>query len=448
MRQILCRVTAALFVAAFVVAAGASGATFKAGVARADITPPPGEQLWGYESRKQPATGTLDPLYARVLVLETDQTRVALVTLDLGRSFGRDSIMRIREEAKTSSGIDYVLVVAAHTHSAPVVEDHYPNGPPAWEAAAIEKIGKAIAQAQASAVEAKIGTGYGVSYIGHNRLRHNPDGSVSWFETNTTKIPTAPVDPTVAVLRIDTAEGKPLAVLVNYACHPVIFGPDNLEYSADWVGVMIKTVEAQVGESVEGFFLQGAPGDINPYYAVTPLAQDAIHWRDWTGQHLGEEAARVAERIHTHAVEAPSIQYAEDLLTFHLRWDANKFRQALAGHGFLIESGQVQPEFQLPVSTVLLNNQIAFMGMPGEPFVNFQKNWRDRCPVRDCFFLGYANGYFGYFPTIVASTESGYGAASSSTWIEPGAGERMVNHAVVEVYKMLGRYGDLPEDLK
>ena len=35
-----------------------------------DITPSGGEMQWGYESRKNPTTGTLDPLYARVVVLE------------------------------------------------------------------------------------------------------------------------------------------------------------------------------------------------------------------------------------------------------------------------------------------------------------------------------------------------------------------------------------------
>jgi hypothetical protein len=64
------------------------GAAMRAGVARVDITPPAGEQMWGYEDRRQPATGTLDPLYARVLVLDAGpQARLALVTLDLGRSF-------------------------------------------------------------------------------------------------------------------------------------------------------------------------------------------------------------------------------------------------------------------------------------------------------------------------------------------------------------------------
>ena len=66
----------------------------------------------------------------------------------------------------------------------------------------------------------------------------------------------------------------------------------------------------------------------------------------------------------------------------------------------------------------------------------------------DAFFLGYANGYYGYFPTLKAATEGGYGAASSTTSMEVGAGERMVNHALVRVYEMLGRLTDTPEDLK
>jgi len=59
-------------------------ATLRAGVAKVDITPAGKEVLWGYESRLAPATSTLDPLYARVLVLEVGDKRLALVTLDLG----------------------------------------------------------------------------------------------------------------------------------------------------------------------------------------------------------------------------------------------------------------------------------------------------------------------------------------------------------------------------
>jgi len=434
------------------VGASLQGATLRAGVAKVDITPPAGVPMWGYTLRD--STGTLDPLYARVLVLEVGEKRLALVALDLGRCFGHDSLQRLRAAVRESSGISYVLAVASHTHSAPVVQDAYRNGTPAWEKADLEKIAKAIEDAHQHTFEARLGSGYGVAYIGHNRHRANPDGTVTWFEHNPTQIPTAPVDPTVSVLRVDTADGRPLAVLVNYSCHPVVFGPDNTQYSADYPAVMTNIVEQAMGGQPLCFFLQGAPGDINPYYAVIPLKENAVQRRDWTGEKLGEEAARVAKEIRTEAVAEPSLDLAEDMLTFHFRWNVERFRKAVLGsseidpRGFDAYYPSTQSPQELPVATVLINRRIALMGMPGEPFVDFQMNWRARCPVSDCFFLGYANGYFGYFPTIRAATEGGYGAAGASTWIEPGAGERMVDHAVIRIYEMLGLLTDGPEDPK
>ena len=286
-----------------------NGATLRAATAKADITPAGAELLWGYEDRQAPATGMLDPLYARVLVLEAGERRLALVTLDLGRSFGAASFARLRDSAKRSSGISCLLVAASHTHSAPVIRDEYKDGPPAWERTALEKIERAIEQAAKSLEPARIGTGTGVAYIGHNRLRLNTDGSVSWFERNLTRIPTSPVDPTVSVIRVDRADGSPMAVLTNYACHPVVFGSDNLRYSADFPGVMNRVVEEKVGGRVLSFFLQGAPGDINPYYAVTPIEQDAVKMRDWTGERLGREAARVAAEIHTENSTDTGIEF-------------------------------------------------------------------------------------------------------------------------------------------
>jgi len=429
---------------------------FRAAVAQVDITPPGAELMWGYESRRQPATGALDPLYARVLMLEAGPEgavrRLALVTLDLGRSFGPTSLARLRESAKQSSRIDCLLVAASHTHSAPVVRDEYRDAPPAWEQAALDKIAHAIAQAASALEPVRIGVGTGAVYIGHNRLRINADGVATWFERNPTRIPTAPVDPTVTVLRLDRADGSPLAVLTNYACHPVIFGPDNLRYSADYPGVMNRVVEQAIGGHAQSFFLQGAPGDINPYYAVTPLEQDAVGRRDWTGQRLGEEAARVAKQIQTRVPDAPALEFAETTLTVKLRWDLEKFRAALlkflGPDGMEVYGAHITPEIRLPVTTVLIDRDIALMTMPGEPFVDFQMNWRDRCPVAHALLLGYTNGYNGYFPTIAAASRGGYGAASASTWVEPGAGERMVDTAVTKLYEMLGRLSDLPDDLK
>jgi neutral ceramidase len=424
--------------------------SLKAGVAKVDITPPIGLPMWGYDLRM--STGTLDPLYARVLVLESGEKSLAIVALDLGRCFGQTSTNLLRTKVRRSSGIDYVLLAASHTHSGPVIQDTYKDGIPAWETSVLEKIESAIEAAHTHAMDARLGTGYGVAYIGHNRHRLNPDGSVTWFEHNPTHIPTAPIDPTVAVLRVDTEEGEPIAILVNYACHAVVFGPDNRQYSADYPGVMTRTVEETFANKPLCFFLQGAAGDINAYYSDVPLKQGAMKLRDWTGHRLGQEAARVAHSIQTKTVPEPSLDYAETSPTFRFRWNVEKYHQACLGSAhndrkiFDAYYPSTQPEQQLPVGTVLINRQIAFMSMPGEPFVEFQMEWRERCPVRDGFFLGYANGYYGYLPTVRAASEGGYGAASTSTWMEVGAGDRMVDTAIVKTYEMMGRLQDGPED--
>jgi hypothetical protein len=425
-------------------------ASLKAGVAKVDITPAPGVPLWGYSDRKQAATGVLDPLYARTLVLQAGDQRIALVTVDLGRSFGPASLAWLRKAA--SKDVSIVIVAASHTHSGPVIQDQYPNGTPAWEESALKNIAKAIAQAHSHLTDVQVGTGYGVVSIGHNRLRVNSDGTVSWFERNLTKIPTAPVDGTVSVLRLDTAAGEPLAILVNYACHPVVFGSDNLQYSADFPAAMARTVEGEFAGKPLCFFLQGAPGDINPYYAVTPLEEDALGRREWTGQTLGQEATRIAKGIHSQADAHPDLQYAEEFLAVPLRWNAGKWHDALIAvfgpTGFQTFPNRSAGEIQLTVDTVLINKRIAILTMPGEPFVEHQVAWRQRCPVPDAFLSGYTNGYEGYFPTIRSATLGGYGAANPATWVEVGAGERMIEMGIISINRMLGRLHELPEDLQ
>ena len=58
----------------------------------------------------------------------------------------------------------------------------------------------------------------------------------------------------------------------------------------------------------------------------------------------------------------------------------------------------------------------------------------------------YANGFFSYFPTIRAATEGGHGAKNVWARIEPGAGERMVDHSIIRIFEMLGRLTDDPAE--
>ena len=439
-------------------AISAQGTTFKAAVAKVDITPPPGLPMYGFFDRIQAnrsATGTLDPLYARVLVLEAGEKRFALVTLDLGRTFGEPLLKELRQQISAAANISFLMITASHTHSGPNILDEYPGGnPPPWEKSAIEKIAGAVTQASQHLVPAKVGTGTGEVEIGYNRRQVRSNGTVTMLWTNPGKQPTLPVDPTVLVMRIDDLEGEPLAIVVNYSCHPVVLGSDNLQYSADFVGVMAHRVEQAFGNRPICLFVQGADGDINPYYATTALKDGAVVRRDWTGEQLGDEAARVAKKIRPQAPTRPTIEFSDDVLPFHLRWEPRAFRQGLLAkyglkifedHADLLAHDPPPDHLDLHVTTLLLNKEIAVVGLPGEPFVNFQMDWRARCPVQAAFLAGYSNGYFDYFPTIAASAEGGYGAGDSNTYVEVGAGERMLRQALVRVYEMLGKLSAAPE---
>jgi neutral ceramidase len=251
----------------------AQAAQLEGAVAKVDITPTAGLDMWGFAARKGPATGTLDPLYARVLVLAAGDKRAAIVTLDLGRTFGPASLERLENSVRKSSNIGYLLVAASHTHSGPIVSDSYDYAGrqvPAWEDAALKHIAEAIDSATKHLVPVRLGMGYGATYVGYNRLQTKLDHGSQFFARDPTQIISSPVDPTVGVLRIDAEDGQPMAILVNYACHAVVLGAENERWSADWPAAMAKTVEEAFPTHPLTFFLQGGAGDIDPYYANTP----------------------------------------------------------------------------------------------------------------------------------------------------------------------------------
>jgi hypothetical protein len=354
----------------------------------------------------------------------------------------------MRRAAKQDCGITYLLLAATHTHSGPVVAGPgAAGGLPEWQLQAKQKILKAIAEAHGRAVEARLGFGYGHAVVGYNRRLVNLDGSVTMLWENETRAPYGPVDPTVAVLRVDSREGKPIAVLVNYAAHPVIFGQTNLKYSADYPAVVIRKVERAFDSKPVCLFFQGACGDINAYYAGVPQAHDPPAKRDWVGSVLGDEAVRAARLIETRTPDDPVLQFTEEQMRFRLRWMPDDPAMLLREMGLTLPSGSGsgRPPLEMPVTSILINRQIALATMPGEPFLEFQTEWRRRCPVRNSLFVGYANAHCGYLPTIRTAAEGGYGSSDSSTWIETGAGERMLDWAVIKTYEMLRQLTNTPK---
>ena len=440
-----------LIVQLFILTSMAHAGEFRAAARKVDITPTGSEPLWGFGDRTGPATGMLDPLFAKIVVFEGDSSRLALVTFDLGRTFNTAGMETVRQRVADSSDVADVIFCASHTHSGPVISDSYgDNGRPDWETNAINRISEAIEDACARLVSARIGVGYGETFIGHNRRKIEPDGSVTMLWRNAAKSPTSPVDPRVGVIRVDDEDDNTIAVLVNYACHPVVLGPDNLEYSADFPGAMASVVESELGGNTICLFLQGAAGDINPFYDKMALAEDGVKLMQETGTQLGNEVVRVAKSVNTEVPAHPHLRHKRDTITFQSRWNVEKvlgmLKQRMKPDVYDRYRDYLTSPLDCDVTSLIINDDIAMMGMPGEPFTEFATAYRARSPVRHSFFLGYTNGYHGYFPTIRAAVSGGYGADTIVARAEVGAGERMLDRAIIQHHELLRQLEPVPSD--
>jgi hypothetical protein len=224
---------------------GTPGAALRAGAARIDYTPR-GPALPGN------FTGVLDPIFVRTLVLDNGSTRAALVAIDAGAIPG-DLYAKVsaRAAAELEIPASQLLMSASHTHSVPFRLD----------AGVEETILRALRDSIARLQPARVAWGTGVSYINVNRDRIDPKTQRWWEGPNYD----GPSDKTVAVVRVETPAGHPIAVYYNYAVHGVITGTLDL-ISGDIPGAASRYVEESLGGEAVALFASGAAGDQNPIY--------------------------------------------------------------------------------------------------------------------------------------------------------------------------------------
>lgn len=419
-------------------AAGAGG--LRAGAATRDVTPPAGIPMWGYGNRTGPSEGTLDPLFAKALVLGAGDTALAIVVTDMGRMPLPPSCARIREAA-AKAGVADVIFSATHTHSGPILEDPALSYPGELEAAIIET----IAEAAKAMAPARIGVGRTEIDISHNR-RVIVDGQCRMRWRNVERLPNGPIDRGAGVIRIDTLDGAPIAHLIHYACHPVVLGPDNLRYSGDWSGEMCAVIEKETG--APALFLQGAAGDINPYFDKTPLADGGEAAMRSEGRLAAAQVLRASRYIETADTAAPRLVYREEPVAVGTRWDLDDpgqiaiLREALGERIYNVYLSKVTADLALPLGVLTINDVIAFAFTPGEPFIQHQIDFAAHSPLPHSFLCGYANDFHIYFPTVRDAALGGYGGITA-TYVGLGAGDKLVTQAAVMAGESIGRLGPI-----
>lgn len=404
---------------------------FKAGASKRDITPSEPVPMWGYGARHDAlSAGTLDPLYASAIVIQASGQKLAVVGLDLGRSPSERSLQNIRQRIKSEAGIDHSFIAGSHTHHGPVLElsDEEGKGRGRFDAALRyyrqleDAIVSTVVEANKQLVPARIATG-SMELDGFNRNRHS-------------KLQPAPVDRTLTVTRLDSRDGKPIAVLVNFTGHPTSVPAQTLKFSADFVGTMKAAVENDFGGTA--IFMQGASGDLS-------INKGAHADHAGFGQALGREVVKLASSLKCEDVEKPSLEVREEQFRFDSRTNLNDprvrvgysmafFPELIANFADEYADG-IRPRLTVAV----LNGDIALVGALGEFFCQQAIRLRERARVERLFFFGYSNGYHQYFPTIEAAAEGGYGADSQVAPVSVGAGEQLMNAALTWIFQMQGK---------
>ena len=403
--------------------------TWWAGFAVHDITPARPLELAGFAARAQPALGTHDLLSVRALAVSDGARAVAIAVVDL---IGVDAAIteRVRERVHAAVGetLSYVAVVATHTHGGPavlrrallgMVDDCY-----------VEELVSRIAAAvlQAFTERAPVVIRYGV---GRERSvaknRREPEG---------------PIDHDLPVIRFDDPEtGRPRGLLCSYACHPVTLGPDNRQYTRDYPGFLVDRLSAACCGAPVVFFT-GCCAQLNTGHSAMDsilgrgfekrtyaeaeriggvLAGMAAHTAYRIGPPGGVPDARPegglwtrsarlrlpltpAEHPDVAAVAALERQAAE------LASDPMRRGEAVMAEAHLQWARRHDPgaaHVDTEVAVVALG-EVAIVLMPGEIFVEFALELKQRFRHLQLVSVSYANDAIGYLPHRSAFAGGGY----------------------------------------
>ncbi len=389
------------------------------GVAKRIITPRVGAQLVGYFNRPQGAQGVHDDLCARALVLTSGASTLAVCSVEL-LWLWTFVATEVREKVARRCGIpaQNVLVCCTHTHAGAAahnVDD--------WDSSLTDLIADAIAEAYEARQPARVGFGFG-QLFGYNINRR-------WLNR--------PADPSVGVMRVDTVDGRPLAVVSNYACHAVVLGYDNLQISGDWPGYSSRLLEAEL--NCMALFTQGGAGDVNPltetvrqrlaaghpvgtigeltsYYGIYRKGDPAC----WNIEDRGggtflecETLARAYNqevlRVWRTTPTVDSLQIWTEQVVVNGAVGPDEPR----GEPLTPEYRQLMPESSedyIPLPVMLAGiGPAVWTTQPGEVFSETAIEFRKLCQqmgYRFPWLISYANGSYAYLPPANAFDEGGY----------------------------------------
>jgi len=396
-----------------------------AGAAKVDITP---QELAGLANLwRRPFEGVHDAIFLRALVVDNGADTAAIVAADLVE-FG--DTMAVRERIAQEIGIptDHIIITASHDHNAPRVgtvtagASAQVGGPAtaAYTEKVYDQIVAVVQQAKAVLQPARVGIGTGKADVNTNRDEFTAEG---WkLGTN----PDGPSDKTVWVVKFETMSGDPIAILMNYAVHAVVLGPENTLVTGDLPGAAERYVEQYYDDKLVALWTIGAAGDQNPKYVswdTTYSQKDrepGYPLMKALGQVVGEEVVRVAGRIDRMT---PMARIAAEGRVISCPASPPKGNRG----------GKNVPQvdsLDIYLGLVMIDH-IAITSVSGEVAANIYYHLRKDSPFTNTIMITMANDRIGYIVEDAAYDTPTFEAMG--TPLQPGAAEKAIVHGLVDM---------------
>ncbi len=420
-------------------------APFQVGVARRIITPPSSVELAGLGYYlKRTGDRVRDNLTATALVISDEHSSVLILALDLMYNDAAfTGKIRSRIAAQTNLRPEAICVNFSHSHNAPTAGLIIGAGERDWN-----YLDSAAKAAAAAAVEAWTKRRPARLHVGKSQLR-----GMTFNRTREN----GPVDSRVSVVRAEAADGRPLAIAVNFHSHCTAHMEVDLHaISRDWPGEVVDQLEAALPGAV-ALYLQGTCGDVNfrrefngterrfePARAITATALDALSLarpvsacgikhitrmvalptRRWTSGEVMRDREEGLYRLKTgdttgwlDGVAKVCVNLPERL---PIRYGGSVQKAVAAVSRFAVEwTDHILPVLELRSEVIeaevqaLRVGDVDILANPSELFTTIGLDVREQWPHDDLLMLSYSNGSIGYLPDAHDVERRSYGAIQS-----------------------------------
>lgn len=396
---------------------------WRAGIARAVITPEKAVWLAGYGS-KRPPDGKLHDLWMKALALEDPSgQRFVLITSDfqgVPRSMSDRVFAQLKE--KFQLGRASVMLTFSHNHCGPRLGDDLVDYYPVeaeqvalveeYTSAMVEKTVRLVADALADLQPAELAQGGGKCTFAVNR-RNNKEAEVPKLLSEGKPL-IGPVDHSVPVLAIRRG-GKLSAVLFGYACHPTTLS--FLTWNGDYPGFAQLKIEA-ANPGATALFVNTCGGDQNPLpRRSVELCQKYGHMlATGVNEALAGELAPIGPGLRAafSLLDLPYLKVVSREELAALKTDANAIRARWAGRLLkeLDGGAAFEAAYPYPLHAVRLGQEMLIIGMGAETVVDYALRFKREFGP-GTWVCGYSDDMISYIPSRRVWEEGGYEGGSN-----------------------------------